>query len=109
METLRQKKIAALLQKEMAEILRDIIKKQILISITKVRVTRDFSETKMYISVFPSDFRKQILAQIHAERKKIRYELGKKIKNQVRQIPKLFFFADDSLDYIENIEQILKN
>ena len=110
-ESNRQKKVAALLQKDVAALLQTAAKKQtqgLLISVTKVRVTRDLSEAKIYVSVFPSANREKVLEQITQESVQIRYQLGRKIRHQLRQVPQLFFYADDSLEYIEHIEKSLK-
>ena len=112
METTRQKKISKLLQKDLAEILQKKIKKEgnygILLSVTKVSVTVDFSVAKIFLSVFPSEMSKQILDEVEKMSSRIRHEVAKKAKKQLRKVPELLFFLDDSLDYIEKIEDSLK-
>lgn len=111
METNRQKKIAGVLQKDLAEILQNAAKdgmKGVIISISKVSVTSDLSQAKIYISVFPSEKREKILEGIVSNTNTIRYELARRTKNQLRRMPNLEFFADDSLDYIEAIDNSLK-
>ena len=112
METTRQKKISKLLQKDLAEILQKKIKKEgnygILLSITKVSVTVDFSVAKIFLSVFPSEMSKQILDEVEKMSSRIRHEVAQKAKKQLRKVPELLFFLDDSLDYIEKIEDSLK-
>ena len=112
METTRQKKISKLLQKDLAEILQKKIKKEgnygILLSVTKVSVTVDFSVAKIVLSVFPSEMSKQILDEVEKMSSRIRHEVAQKAKKQLRKVPELLFFLDDSLDYIEKIEDSLK-
>ena len=112
MESTRQKKISKLLQKDIASILQDRIRSSgslgVLISVTKVSVTIDFSLAKIYLSVFPSEKSHSILNEIVNETSKIRHEVSQKAKKQLRKVPELLFFLDDSLDYIEKIENSLK-
>ena len=112
METTRQKKVSKLLQKDVAEILQTKVKKEgnygILLSVTKVSVTADFSVAKVFLSVFPSEMSKQTLDEIMRMSSRIRHEVAQKTKKQLRKVPELLFFLDDSLDYIEKIEDSLK-
>ena len=108
MESTRLSKIERLLQKELS----DIFQKQtqamhgILISVSVVRVSPDLSVARAYLSIFPSDKSKEMLENIRANTKAIRFDLGQRIRKQVRKIPELTFFIDDSLDYIENVEKV---
>ena len=112
METTRQKKIARLLQKELADI---FLKKSNelahgkLVTVTAVRVSPDFSFAKVFISVFPSDNQQEVLDNIETHGARIRFELGTKIKSQLRIVPEIAFQLDDSLDYIEKIDKLLKS
>ena len=110
-ETNRQKKIAGVLQKDLIDILqgeaRDWLK-GVLISVTKVYVTSDLGEAKIYVSVFPSEHRDRMMEGIKKNSSTIRYELARRTKNQLRRMPNLEFFSDDSLDYIEGIDEALK-
>jgi ribosome-binding factor A len=112
MESTRQKKIARLLQKELAEILR-IKNSEIapgkMITVTVVRVSPDVSVARIYVSVFPSAEKDKVIEQIKEHLPTIRYELGKQVHNQLRIIPELVVFADDSLDYIDHIDKLLKS
>ena len=112
METTRQKKVSKLLQKDVAEILQTKVKKEgnygVLVSVTKVSVTVDFSIAKVFLSVFPSVMSKQILDEVVKMSSRIRHEVAQKAKKQLRKVPELLFFLDDSLDYIEKIEDSLK-
>lgn len=80
----------------------------VMVSVTKVRVSPDLSICTAYLSVFPSEKGEEILKNINANEKTIRFDLGKKVRNQLRIIPKLRFFLDDSLDYLEHIDELLK-
>ncbi len=110
METNRQLKINRLIQKELSEIFLLETKKMrgVLISVTNVRVTPDLSVAYAYLSVFPSDKGSEIIENIKENVKSVRYELGKRVGKQLRIVPDLQFYIDDSLDYIENIDNLLK-
>lgn len=111
-ESQRQKKIAALLQRDLADVLQratsDAGMRGILISVTKVKVTVDLSISKVYLSVFPSNKGKEIIEATKKSAPLIKHELAQRTKNQLRRMPELEFFLDDSLEYIDNIEKSLK-
>lgn len=110
MESTRQAKIARLLQKELSEIFRQQTAKMrnVLVSVSAVRVTPDLSIARAYLSVFPSDKAAEILDSISKSAKTIRYELAEKVRYQLRKTPELQFYLDDSLDYIDNIDKLLQ-
>lgn len=111
METTRQLKIARLIQKELAEYFRgntELSGQGNMISVTQVRISPDLSQARTYISVFPSSKAAEVVKVIEEHTKTIRYELGKKIGKQVRIIPDLRFYVDDSLDYVDRISELLK-
>lgn len=111
METNRQKKISSVLQKDLAEVLQHAARdgmKGVIISVTKVHVTTDLSQAKVYISIFPQLKRDILMEGIRANTKSIRYEMAKRTRNQLRRMPDLTFYVDDSLDYIEDIESALQ-
>ncbi len=110
MESNRQQKINRLIQKELSEIFLIETKKMrgVLISVTNVRVTPDLSIAHAYLSVFPSDKGNELIDNITDNVKSVRYELGKRVGKQLRVVPDLQFHLDDSLDYIENIDNLLK-
>ena len=112
METQRQKKIAGVIQEDIVDILQraaiDGGLKGTLISITKVSVTTDLSLAKVYISIFPNKNAEDLLDGIKSNQPLIKHELAQRTRNQLRRVPELLFFMDDSLDYIENIEKSLK-
>ena len=112
MENTRQKKFSKILQKDIAEILQQKMKKQgtkgVLISVTKVDVSPDLSSSKVFLSVFPSAMSQQILKEVSSATGSIKHRVSQKAKNQLRKVPGLVFFLDDSLDYIDQIEVSLK-
>lgn len=110
METTRQAKISRLIQKELSEIFRQQTAKTrgVLVSVSAVRVSPDLSVAKAYLSIFPADKAAAVMDSIKASAKTIRYELAQKVRFQLRKTPELTFFLDDSLDYIENIDNLLK-
>lgn len=110
MESTRQAKISRLLQKELSELFRQQTAKThgTLVSVSVVRVSPDLSVARAYLSIFPSDKAEAVLQSINASAKTIRYELAQKLRNNLRKMPEFSFFIDDSLDYIENIDNLLK-
>ena len=80
----------------------------VMVSVTRTRVSPDLSICTAYLSVFPSEKGEGLLKNIESNIKTIRYELGTRVHNQLRIIPELRFFIDDSLDYIERIDELLK-
>ena len=110
MQETRQNKIARLLQKELSLIFQQQTRAThgVMISVTRTKISPDLSICTAYLSIFPSDKGEEILSNINANSKQIRYELGTRVRNQMRIIPELRFFIDDSLDYIEHIDELLK-
>lgn len=110
METTRQQKIERLIQKELSDMLQRQTQQVpgVLVSVSRVRISPDLSVCRGYLSVFPSERGEEIVANINANVKTVRFELGKRVRHQLRIIPELKFFIDDSLDYIEHIDELLK-
>lgn len=110
METTRQNKIARLIQKDLSTIFQQQTRQMrgVLVSVSIVRVSSDLSVAKAYLSIFPSDRAEELLQNINDHAAQIRYELGNLERHQLRIIPELKFFIDDSLDYLENIDKLLK-
>lgn len=110
METTRQNKISRLIQKELSEIFLLQTKRMpgILVSVSVVRISPDLSYAKAYLSIFPSERGEEIVKNINDNMKAIRFELGKRLRFQLRIIPELKFFVDDSLDYAAHIDELLK-
>ena len=110
METTRQNKIARLIQKELSEIFLLQTKSMhgVLVSVSVVRISPDMSYARAYLSIFPLERSEEIVNNINANMKSIRYELGNRLRFQLRIIPELKFFVDDSLDYAAHIDELLK-
>lgn len=110
METTRQNKVSRLIQKELSEIFLIQTKSMsgVLVSVSAVRISSDMSIARVYLSVFPSERSQEIVKNINDNMKAIRYELGTRVRHQLRIIPELKFFVDDSLDYAERIDELLK-
>ena len=110
MESTRQKKVARLLQKEISQILQQKTTELggKMITVTIVRMSPDLSLAKIYLSFFPFNKNEDPLIPLREHTSQIRHELGNKVRNQLRIVPELAFFIDDSLDYIEKIENLLK-
>jgi ribosome-binding factor A len=110
MESTRQSKIARLIQKELSEIflLQAKAMNGVLVSVTSVRVSPDLSIARAYISVFPSERGAAIVKNLTGNMRSIRFELGGRLRHQLRIIPELKFFVDDSLDYLDRIDELLK-
>lgn len=110
METTRQNKISRLIQKELSEIflLQTKSMNGVLVSVSAVRISPDMSIARVYLSVFPSERSQEIVKNINDNMKSVRYELGTRVRHQLRIIPELKFFVDDSLDYAERIDELLK-
>jgi len=110
-ETNRQRKIAGVLQQDLVDVLQRAAQdgmKGVIISVSKVSVTADLGVAKVYLSVFPSEKREEIIEGVKSNTPLIRHELAQRTKNQLRRMPELLFFGDDSLDYIEDIDKSLK-
>ena len=110
METTRQNKISRLLQKELSEIflLQTKAMPGVLVSVSAVRISPDMSIARVYLSIFPSEKSEERVKNINNNMKSSRFELGTRGRHQLRIIPELKFFVDDSLDYIEKIDALLK-
>ena len=111
-ETQRQKKIGALLQQDLVDILQGSATrggmKGVIISVSKVKVTVDLSVAKVYLSIFPNEKSAELLEGIKANTVGIRHELARRTRNQLRRMPQLEFFIDDSVEYMDGIERSLK-
>lgn len=110
-ETQRQRKIASVLQRDLVDVLQKAAQdgmQGIIISVSKVYVTPDLGVAKVYLSVFPSEKRDELIKGVSSNSHLIRHELAQRTRNQLRRMPELLFFGDDSLDYIENIDNSLK-
>ena len=113
METNRQKKIGGVIQKDLVDILQGEVRKNgisnLIISVSKVSVTTDLSVATVYLSIFPQEKASETLAAIKSNSVLIKHDLSQRVRLQLRKVPNLTFFIDDSLDYIEKIDKALSN
>ena len=111
METNRQKKIGSVLQNDLVDILQGEVRKNgltnLIISLSKVVVTTDLGVAKVYLSVFPQNRAQEILEAVKSNAPLIKHDLSQRVKLQLRKVPNLSFYIDDSLDYIEKIDNAL--
>ncbi len=110
METTRQQKVARQIQRDIADIFQKEgahLVRGLLVTVTTVRVSPDLGYAKIYVSVFPFERNPELLATLDENNWFIRRQLGTRIRNQLKVVPELQFFLDDSLEYIENIDQAL--
>jgi ribosome-binding factor A len=112
MDSMRQKKISRLIQKDLSEIFQKEIREVAhgaMISVTMVRVSPDLGIAKTYLSIFPPNLTETVLEEVKKNNGKIRLFLSRRVGKQLRVIPELHFYVDDSLDYLENIDRLLKD
>lgn len=111
-ESQRQQKISSVLRKDLAQILNQLLKEgganNLIVSVTKVNVTLDLSLARVYVSVFPADKAVPIVSELNGLKPGIKHQIAQLTKNQLRKMPDLTFFNDDSLEYIGQIEQAVK-
>ncbi len=111
METNRQKKIAGVIQQDLATILQNEARNTmpgVILSVTKVYVTTDLSVAKVFLSIFPDTNRASILEGIVTHMPQIKHQVAQLTRHQLRKMPELTFYLDDSLDYIETIDAALR-
>ena len=112
-ETPRQMKINTLIQHEIAYLIQDAIRKSstpnLMVSVTKVKVVPDISIAKVYISIFPKDKVEMYIENLEKNKNQLRHDLSQILKSQLRKVPELNFYLDESLDYIEKIDKELTN
>jgi ribosome-binding factor A len=111
-ETNRQKKIAGVLQNDLAVVLQKMLHESgqlgIIISVTKVTITTDLSLSKVYTSVFPAEKSDDIVKELNELKPKIKHQIAQKTKHQLRKMPDLAFYNDDSLEYINKLEDAVQ-
>ena len=111
-ESNRQKKIAGVLQKDLASVLQELLRNSgqtgIIVSVSKVSVTVDLSIAKVYVSIFPAEKGNTIVSELNLLKPKIKHQIAQLTKHQLRKMPDLTFYNDDSLEYIEQIEKAVK-
>ena len=110
MEKTRQNKIERLIQKELSNLFLNETRKThgMMVSVSECRISPDLSYCTAYISVFPSENSEETIKNLTENVKTIRYELGQRLRYQLRIVPELRFFKDDTLDYMEHIDELLK-
>lgn len=110
MDSTRQNKIARLIQKELSDIFLHQTKSMrgVIVSVSEVRISPDLSIAKAYLSVFPSEKGEEIVQNINKNMKSIRYELGTRLRYQLRIIPEIKFFVDETLDMLDHVDELLK-
>lgn len=110
MDNTRTSKVNRLLQKELSELFRlqTVAIPGVLITVTSVSISPDLGIAHVRLSIFPNDKAEGLLAAIKQNASTIRFDLGKRIKSQLRRIPELYFHIDDSLNYLERIDELLK-
>ncbi|MCD8101759.1 MAG: 30S ribosome-binding factor RbfA [Alistipes sp.] len=111
METTRQQKVGRQIQKDISEIfIREAagIFPGTMVTVTAVRMTPDLAIARVYLSVFPFEKRDVVMAALDKNNRLIRKAVGTRVRNQLKQVPELEFYIDDSLEYIENIEKLLQ-
>ena len=111
MDSTRQNKVGRLIQKELSEIFMAETRRMhgVLVSVSACRISPDMSICRVYLSIFPSERAEEIVNNITANQKQVRFELGNRMRHQLRIIPELKFFVDDSLDYAQHIDELLGN
>lgn len=110
MASIRQNKVERLVQKDLSEILQReiVLSYKVMVTPTVVRVSPDLGACRIYLSIFPTTNRKEAFNEVVAKAPEIRKHLGMRVKNQLRVVPELYFYLDDSIDYAERIDELLK-
>jgi ribosome-binding factor A len=111
MATTRQNKVSRMVQKELGNLFQregNLMFSGKMVTVTAVRITPDLGQARIFLSVFPTPVREEFNKILEENSGHIRHELGNRIRHQLRLVPELHFFLDDSLDYMDNIERLLK-
>lgn len=111
-ESTRQLKVSKELQRDIAEIIRSkgmAMFDGALVSVSGVKISPDLSVAKIYVSIFPSEKAEKVMGILDENARALRGELGNRVAKQLRIVPEITFFRDDTLDYVERIEELLKN
>jgi ribosome-binding factor A len=112
MFTERQNKVSRLIQKDISDIFHRNHQDwfgSTMVTVTVVRISRDLSVAKIYVSIFPSNDADKLVELLNHNSSKVRFELGKKVRHQLKKVPEVSFFKDDSLDYIDRINELLES
>lgn len=110
METTRQSKIERLIQKELSQVFLEETRKThgLLVSVSECRVSPDLSYCTAYVSVFPPEKADEVVLSLNQNLRTIRYDLGQRLRYQLRIIPELRIFKDDTIEQMEHIDELLK-
>ncbi|AZA58671.1 ribosome-binding factor A [Chryseobacterium shandongense] len=111
MESNRQRKVAQIIQEDFAELFRKQAaesRQSILVSVSDVKVTADLGIAKIYLSIFPQEFRTAVMKEIEENKAQYRNYIGQKMAKQVRVIPNLNFYLDTTLDDVEKLDRELR-
>jgi ribosome-binding factor A len=109
--TTRQEKVAKQIQKDIADIIQQhsvARSRKVMLTVTNTRITPDLGQARIYISIFPSQQAEDIILDLNDHVGFYRNELGQKLRHQLKKVPEIKFYLDDSLDYIDNIDNLLK-
>lgn len=110
-ETTRQQKVSRQIQKDISDIfLREArsLVQGVMVTVSRVRVSPDLTFAKIYLSIFPFDRSASVVGTLQEHLPMIRYELGRRVRNQLRTVPEIAFAVDDSLEYVDRIERLIK-
>jgi ribosome-binding factor A len=112
MESQRQKKIGGIIQKDLSEIILKSLKESgrtgIIISVTNVKITPDLMQCRAHLSIYPEKYTEAVMEEIYIHQSQIKHEVAQRTRHQLRRMPSLEFFLDDSLAKVDDIEQALK-
>lgn len=110
-ESLRQQKVASQIQQDISELFaREFtnLTRGVIVSVTKVRMSPDLALGKVYLSVFPFECSEATVRRIKGAAAQIRHRVAARVRNQLRIVPELAFFVDDSMEYVANIERLIE-
>lgn len=110
-QSTRQLKVAREIQRDLAEIIRSrgmAAYEGAMVTVSGVKISSDLAQARVYVSIFPSAKQKDVMARLENDNRALRGELGRQVAKQLRIVPELEFFLDDSLDYVEHIDELLK-
>lgn len=112
MESQRQKKIAGLIQKDLSEIilksLRESGRNNIIISVTKVKVTSDLMLCRAHLSIYPDQYTEPVMKEIYSHQSQIKHEVAQRTRHQLRRMPDIEFYLDESLSKVDDVQRALK-
>lgn len=111
METKRQKQIAELIKRQISMILLQegsyIYGNSVLVTVTQVKLTPDFNIAKIYLSIFNTENKQEVILELQEANTRLRHNLASKMKHQMRRIPDLQYYIDDTIDEMYHVDQLL--